>query len=246
MSARPAALVTGASRGIGEEVARRLAAAGHDLTLSARGREALDLLAAELQTAYNVEVAVAPTDMSVADDVAALAATHREAHGRADVLVLNAGMGDIGPFADYPVRRLDKMFAVNVRSAYVLTQELLPLLRVAGERTRTGGKVIAVASTTGVVGEPLNAAYGATKAALISWCETVTTEESTNGVVATAVCPGYVRTAMTEHLPGEVAWDDMLPVEDVAEAVVSLTRYSSRTVVPRLVLTRPGPHLWRA
>jgi NAD(P)-dependent dehydrogenase (short-subunit alcohol dehydrogenase family) len=65
-------------------------------------------------------------------------------------------------------------------------------------------------------------------------------------VIATAVCPGYVRTAMTEHLPGAVAWDDMLPLEDVAEAVLSLTRFSSRTVVPRLVLTRPGPHLWRA
>lgn len=246
MSARPAALVTGASRGIGEEVARRLAAAGHDLTLSARGREPLELLAQELRSSHGVDVAVASTDMSVAEDVAVLAATHREAHGRADVLVLNAGMGDIGPFADYPVRRLDKMFAVNVRSAYLLTQDLLPLLRVAGSQTRAGGKVIAVASTTGVVGEPLNAAYGATKAALISWCETVTTEEAGNGVIATAVCPGYVQTAMTEHLPGEVAWTDMLPVEDVAEAVVSLTRYSSRTVVPRLVLMRPGPHLWRA
>jgi len=246
VSARPAALITGASRGIGEEVARRLAASGHDLTLSARGREPLDALAAEMRSAHGVDVTVVPTDMSVADDVSALAAAHCQAYGRADVIVLNAGMGDIGAFADYPVRRLDRMFTVNVRSAYVLTQDLLPLLRVAGATTRVGGKVIAVASTTGVVGEPLNAAYGATKAALISWCETVTTEESMKGVVATAVCPGYVRTAMTEHMPGEVAWDDMLPVEDVAEAVLSLTRYSSRTVVPRLVLTRPGPHLWRA
>jgi short-subunit dehydrogenase len=246
VSARPAALITGASRGIGEEVARRLAASGHDLTLSARGREPLDALAAEMRSAHGVDVTVVPTDMSVADDVSALGAAHCQAYGRADVIVLNAGMGDIGAFADYPVRRLDRMFTVNVRSAYVLTQDLLPLLRVAGATTRVGGKVIAVASTTGVVGEPLNAAYGATKAALISWCETVTTEESMKGVVATAVCPGYVRTAMTEHMPGEVAWDDMLPVEDVAEAVLSLTRYSSRTVVPRLVLTRPGPHLWRA
>jgi NAD(P)-dependent dehydrogenase (short-subunit alcohol dehydrogenase family) len=184
--------------------------------------------------------------MSSSDQVMALAVAHQRSYGRADVVVLNAGMGSIGAFADYPVRKLDLMFAVNVRSAYVLTQQLLPLLRVAGSSTERGGKIIAVASTTGVVGEPLNAAYGATKAALISWCETVTTEESLGGVVATAVCPGYVRTGMTEHMPGEVRWDEMLPLSDVAEAVVSLTRLSRRTVVPQLVLTRPGPHLWRA
>jgi short-subunit dehydrogenase len=246
MTGRPAAMVTGASRGIGEEVARRLAAEGHDLTISARGREALDTLADELRAAHGVAVEVVPTDMSSGEEVLALAAAHRAAHGRADVVVLNAGMGHIGAFADYPVRKLDLMFSINVRSAYLLTQDLLPLLREAGSSTARGGKVLAVASTTGVVGEPLNAAYGATKAALISWCETVTTEESLGGVVATAVCPGYVRTAMTEHLPGEVAWDEMLPVDDVAEAIVALTRLSRHTVVPQLVLTRPGNHLWRA
>jgi short-subunit dehydrogenase len=99
---------------------------------------------------------------------------------------------------------------------------------------------------TGIVGEPLNSAYGATKAALISLCETLTAEESLQGVAATAVCPGYVATAMTEGLSGAVPHDQMLPVEDVAEAVVALTRLSKRTVVPQLVLTRPGPHLWRA
>ncbi|PYE12424.1 short-subunit dehydrogenase [Williamsia limnetica] len=246
MSANPAALVTGASRGIGREIARRLAVEGHDLTVSARGREPLDALAAELESEHGVKVVVAPTDMSSTDDVHALAEAHATAHGRTDVIVLNAGMGAIGAFADFPVRRLEKLFAINVRSAYVLTQDLLPQLREAGRSTHHGGKVLAIASTTGVVGEPLNSAYGATKAALISWCEAVTTEESAAGVIATAVCPGYVQTAMTEHLPGEVAWEDMLPVDDVAEAVVSLTRLSRRTVVPQLVLTRPGRHLWRA
>ncbi|GGN80607.1 SDR family NAD(P)-dependent oxidoreductase [Nocardia rhizosphaerihabitans] len=246
MSGRPAALVTGASRGIGEEVARRLADEGFDLTISARGTESLETLATELREKCGVAVTVVRADMSKSEDVTALAAAHREAYGRADVLVLNAAMGAMGAFADFPVRKLDLLFTINLRSAYVLSQELLPLLREAGRTTKAGGKIIAVASTTGVVGEPLNSAYGATKAGLITWCETVTTEESVGGVIATAVCPGYVRTAMTEHMPSEVDWDDMLPVEDVAEAIVSVTRLSSRTVIPQLVLTRPGPHLWRA
>lgn len=241
------ALVTGASRGIGAEVARRLAGCGFDLTLSARGIDGLEELAGRLRTEHGVRVEVVAANMAVEDDITRLAQQHRDAHdGELDVLVLNAGMGSIGRFADYPVRRLDTLFAVNLRSAFVLTQQLLPLLRDAGQRRRTGGRIIAVSSTTGQVGEPLNSAYGATKAALISWCETLSTEESENGVSATAVCPGYVATAMTAGLHETVPCEEMIPVEDVAEAVVSLTRFSKRSVVPTLTLTRPGPHIWRA
>lgn len=241
-----AALVTGASRGIGEEIARRLAAAGHDLTISARNRDPLEALAGELHSQHGVHVEIATADMSSEEDVRQLAATHLAAHARLDVLVLNAGMGAIGAFADYPVRRLDKMFTINVRSAYVLVQQLLPAMLEAGRTSAHGGKVIAIASTTGIVGEPLNSAYGATKAALISLCETLDTEHALDGVTATAVCPGYVATSMTEGLSDQVAQEDMLPPSDIAEAVLGLTRLSARTVVPRLVLTRPGPHLWRA
>ncbi|RHW28336.1 SDR family oxidoreductase [Nocardioides immobilis] len=241
-----AALVTGASRGIGEAVACRLAEHGYDLTISARSLEALDTLAGELRSKHRVRVQTVVANMADETDVRQLAEAHRSAHGALDLLVLNAGMGSIGAFADYPVHRFDTLFAVNMRSAFVLTQELLPLLRQAGRRSRLGGRVIAVASTTGVVGEPLNSAYGATKAALISWCEAVSTEESGRGVSATAVCPGYVATAMTESLSEQVPPEEMIPVADVAEAVVSLARLSKGTVVPSLVLTRPGPHLWRA
>jgi short-subunit dehydrogenase len=245
VSSRPAALVTGASRGIGEAVARRLASAGYDLTLGARNDEPLHSLAEELRTREGATVEVVAVDMSDEERVDVLADRHRAAHGRIDVLVLNAGMGDIGPLATYPVRRLDRMFSINVRSAYLLLQNLLPELLLAGGSSPNGAKVIAVASTTGVVGEPLNSAYGATKAALISLCETLCTEHAEAGVTATAVCPGYVATAMTSGLPG-VDPAAMLPVDDVAEAIVSLTRLTRRTVVPQLVLTRPGPHLWRA
>ncbi|MDI6909238.1 MAG: SDR family oxidoreductase [Nocardioides sp.] len=238
--------MTGGSRGIGFAVAQRLAAAGYDLTLSARDASALDAAADRLRAAHPVQVLTCPADASDEGDVHRLARAHEGIHRRLDVLVHNAGMGAIGAFADYPARRLDKLFAINVRSAYVLTQDLLPLLRDAGQASPRGGRVIAIASTTGIVGEPLNSAYGATKAALISWCETFSTEESDGGVSATAVCPGYVATDMTKGLAETVPPESMLPVDDVAEAVVGLTRLSRRTVVPSLVLTRPGRHLWRA
>lgn len=241
----PAALVTGASRGIGALIADRLAAAGWDLTISARSAGPLDEQAARLTESHGGKVRAVPADMGGEDDVVALADAHLETYDRIDALVLNAGMGSIGPFADFPARRFDKLYAINVRSAFVLTQRLLPALRrTAGHRGTA--KVIAVSSLTGVAGEPLNSAYGASKAALTSLCETLNTEESEGGVTATAVCPGYVATDMTAGLADQVSPAAMIDAADVAELVVALTRLSRSVVVPHVPMTRPGPHLWRA
>jgi short-subunit dehydrogenase len=240
---RPAALVTGASRGIGALIAGRLAAAGWDLTLSARSAGPLAELAGKLAAEHEVAVQAVPADMAVEGDVEALADAH--GFGRLDALVLNAGMGSIGPFAEFPARRFDKLYTVNVRSAFVLTQRLLPLLRTTAGGSGTA-KVIAVSSLTGVAGEPLNSAYGATKAALTSLCETLNTEESQAGVTATAVCPGYVATDMTAPLADQVSPEAMIDAADVAEVVVGLTRLSRSVVIPSIPMSRPGPHLWRA
>ncbi|MCW2584101.1 MAG: short-chain dehydrogenase [Klenkia sp.] len=239
------ALVTGASRGIGAQIAVRLAAAGWDLVLSARSAGPLEQFATGLAATAAGSVRWSAADMAVEDDVVRLAEERLADGGRLDALVLNAGMGSIGPVADFPVRRFDKLYAVNVRSAFLLTQRLLPLLRTTATRHGTA-KVIAVSSLTGVAAEPLNSAYGASKAALTSLCETLNTEESAGGVVATAVCPGYVATDMTAGLADQVAPESMIPAADVAEVVVALTRLSGAVVVPSVPMTRPGAHLWRA
>ncbi|SMC71673.1 SDR family NAD(P)-dependent oxidoreductase [Lentzea albidocapillata] len=244
-SQRRAALVTGASRGIGALIAQRFAAAGWDLTLAARSTGPLEELAGRLATDYGSTVRPVASDMAQEDQLRHLAQAHSDSFGRLDALVLNAGMGAIGPFADFPPRRLDKLFAVNLRSAYVLIQQTLPLLRRTAAEHGTA-RVIAVSSMTGIAGEPLNSAYGATKAALTSLCETLNTEESEGGVLATAVCPGYVATDMTAPLADQVATELMIDPVDVAEVAVSLTRLGGSAVIPQIVMTRPGPHLWRA
>ncbi|UGT55159.1 SDR family NAD(P)-dependent oxidoreductase [Nocardia asteroides] len=240
-----AAIVTGASRGIGGLIAQRLAADGWNLTLCARSPEPLEGLAADLRAHYGIQAKPVAGDMSNEDDVVRVADTHADTFGRLDALVLNAGMGSIGPLVEFPARRFDKLFAVNVRSAYVLVQRTLPLLRETANGP-TSPKVIAVSSMTGLVGEPLNSAYGATKAALTSLCETLNTEESERGITATAVCPGYVATDMTASLADKVSPQAMIDPVDVAEVVVSLTRLSGSVVIPSIAMTRPGPHLWRA
>lgn len=239
-----AALVTGASRGIGAAIAERLVDEGWDLTVSARGQDPLDRMAARLTGARRVEAVAA--DMSIEGDVRRLAAAHIASHGRLDALVLNAGMGSRGALADFPLRRFDLLYSINVRSAFVLLQETLPTLRATAALSDSGAKVIAVSSLLGVVSEPFSSAYGATKAALTSLCESLNTEESAGGVTASAVSPGYVATDMTAGLGEVLDPRDMLLTSDVAEMVVALTRLSRSVVVPNVVLTRPGPCLWRA
>jgi short-subunit dehydrogenase len=239
------ALVTGASRGIGALVAERFAAQGWDLTISARSPDALGALSDRLQAAHGQKAHAVPADMAAEDDVVRLADAHAGTFDRLDALILNAGMGSIGPLAEFPVRRFDKLYAVNVRANYLLVQHLLPLLRATAGTAGTA-KVIAVSSLTGIAGEPLNSAYGASKAALSSLCETLNTEESMSGVTASAVCPGYVATVMTAPLAEQVAPNSMIDPADVAEVVVGLTRLSRSVVVPFVPMTRPGPHLWRA
>jgi 3-oxoacyl-[acyl-carrier protein] reductase len=245
LGSRRVALVTGASRGIGRAIARRLAADGFDLTISARSADALDKVAAELRGPGR-RVAAVTADMSDAGQVGALAATHDHAFGTLDVLVLCAGMGSLGSIADYPPRRLDRMFTVNLRGPFLLVQQLLPTLRKAANAAPTGAKVIAIASLTAIAAEPGLGVYGASKAALISLCEAITIEEAEHGVSATAIAPGYVATDMTEWLAGRVDPATMITSHDVAELVVAVTRLSRWAAVPTIPVTRPGPQLWRA
>ncbi|MGC5259134.1 SDR family NAD(P)-dependent oxidoreductase [Gordonia sp. DT218] len=245
MSDDKVALVTGASRGIGAAIAERFAADGWGLTISSRGREALEQRAAELSELGASRVEVIPADMTDADAVAELAAGHAEAFGRCDALVINAGMGQKGAIADLPVRRFDRLYQVNVRAPYILLQSLLPTLRATAEANGVA-KVIAVASITGVYPEPELSAYGSTKAALISLCETFNLEESLNGVSATTIAPGYVDTDMSDWLKEQVPGEEMITVGDVATIAHSVTALSRFAVLPNVILTRPGTNLHRA
>lgn len=239
------ALITGASRGIGAEIARRLAGEGYALTVSARRRPELDTFAETLRASTDVQAVAA--DMAHHDDVLRLAATHAAKFGRLDLLVLNAGVGASAPLADLPMKTFDLVHTVNLRAPYLLAKELLPLLReTAAERPDRGAKIVALSSITGVASEPQLAAYGAGKAALISLCETLNLEESVNGVTATAISPGYVDTDMAAWRADEIPRESMLRVGDIAELVLALSRLSANAVVPNIVVSRRGDRLWRA
>lgn len=238
------ALITGGSRGIGAAIAERFAAAGWDLTISARGLEALEATAQRLRS-HGGRVEVVAADMTDEAAVAALIDAHTGAFGRCDALVVNAGMGVMGAVADFPVRRFDTLYRVNVRAPFLLMQGMLPTLRAtAGDDG--AAKVIAISSITGVYPEPNLTAYGATKAALASMCETFNLEESVNGVSATSICPGYVDTDMSEWTKEAIPASEMISGADVAAIAYAVTELGRYAVLPQAVLTRPGANLHRA
>lgn len=244
MSARKAALITGGSRGIGAAIAQRFAGAGWDVTISARGLDALETTAAQLRE-HGGRVEVVPADMTDDAAIETLIAAHNAAFGRCDALVVNAGMGVMGAVADFPVRRFDRLYQVNMRAPFLLMQGMLPTLRAtAGDDG--AAKVIAISSITGVYPEPNLIAYGATKAALASMCETFNLEESARGVSATSICPGYVDTDMSEWTKGAIPADEMISGADVAAIAYAVTELGRYAVLPQAVLTRPGTNLHRA
>ena len=158
-----------------------------------------------------------------------------------NALIINAGVGTAGNVSELPIHRIDKTIEVNLVAAMILVKESLPLLR-AGAATDSahGAKMIEMASITGAFPEAGLALYGASKAALISFLETVNLEESGNGVSATAVAPGYVDTDMSAWRTGTIPASSMIPVADVVAVVDMLLHLGRMTGIPRVVMTRSG------
>jgi len=185
--------------------------------------------------------------MSSEDDIRALARAHAGRFGSLDLLVLSAGTGTSGRIADYPMRRFDRQMTVNVRAPFALVQECLPALRrAAAARPAHGSRVTAIASMAGIASEPGLAAYGAAKAALISLCQSINAEESSAGVTATAIAPGYVDTEMSAWVHDRIDPDQMIPPADIAELVLALAQLSARSVVPLIAISRAGETHWQA
>lgn len=231
-----AALITGGSSGIGLEIARMLGGLGYGLTISSRRAEKLERAAAELRD-EGYEVVAAPADVADEDQLRSVFAAHRERFGRLDVLVNNAGLGIGRPLEQIEAKHLDKQVAVNFRATVLATREGLPMLREAGAEH---GKalIVNVASFGGRYGQPFISVYGATKAAIINFSEATQKELGDVGIQVTALCPGFVETAMTEFIREQVPADQMLRPSDVAAAVRFLLETSPKCLVPEIVMAR--------
>jgi short-subunit dehydrogenase len=187
--ARPTALITGASAGLGTEFARLAAKDGHDLILVARRLPQLEALAKELAQAHGVTANAISADLT---DPAAPQKIFDEVRARGltvDVLVNNAGFGSSGEFLDLPLARETEMVEVNI-------QALVKLCHLFGKgmRERKSGAILNIASTAGFQPGPYMATYYATKSFVISFSEALAYELHGSGVTVTAHCPGATAT----------------------------------------------------
>src|SRR3954464_2387935 len=236
-----AALIAGASSGIGLAIAKVLGEEGYALTVAARRPEKLEQ-AAEGLKAEGFEVEPIPANMAEEDQVVAIFAAHRQKYGRLDALVNNAGVGIGAPMEQIQTKHLDMQLGVNLRALIIGTREGLPMLKQAASEH---GKALIVntASIAGKGGQAWLSIYAATKAAVINFTQSTHREVGSAGIQCTALAPGFVDTPMTEFAKGQVPGEEMIRPEDLGEAVRFLLRTSRKCHVPEIVFTRPGEGL---
>jgi NAD(P)-dependent dehydrogenase (short-subunit alcohol dehydrogenase family) len=239
--AERAAIVTGASSGIGLAIARMLGEEGYGVTMAARRPEKLQS-AVEALAAEGFDVHAVPAALTEESEIQKVVVAHKERYGRLDVLVNNAGISLRAPVDEIDTEKLDYELAVNFRSTVMLTRDCMPMIRAAAAEHRSA-HVINTASLGATRGEPWRAVYSATKFAVLGWTQSLHREVSEHGIKCTALCPGFVDTPMVEFVKGDIPPQDMIQPEDLALAVEMVLRMSRACIVPEVRMIRPGQQI---
>jgi NAD(P)-dependent dehydrogenase (short-subunit alcohol dehydrogenase family) len=239
--AQRAAIVTGASSGIGLAIARVLGEEGFAVTMAARRAEKLEGAVAGL-AAEGFDVHGVAANVAEESEIQKVLAAHRERHERLDVLVNNAGVGIGASLADIQTKRLDMQLDINLRSIVLFYRECLPLLQAAGAE-HSNALVVNTSSISGKRAEAWLSVYSASKHGVVGWTEAMNKELGSQGIKSTALCPAFVDTPMTDFVKEQVKPEEMIRPEDIAEAVRFMLRVSPACVVPEMMFVRPGDSL---
>jgi len=225
-------LITGASSGIGSELARCFAEGGSDLVVVARREDRLRELSKELSSRYGVQVRALPKDLNLPAAGREIEEDLRNAGIQVDVLVNNAGFGDYGAFTSLTLERQMKMVQVNVCAVTELTRRFLP-----GMIERRRGGVLNVASAAAFQPGPLMSVYYATKAYVLHFSEGIAEELAGTGVSVTCLCPGPTVTEFgaDSHMDGTLLFRmGAMPAARVARAGYDGYRAGKVIVIPGL------------
>jgi 3-oxoacyl-[acyl-carrier protein] reductase len=235
------ALVTGASRGIGRAIAIGLARQGALVVAAARGDHARDTVDAIGRDGGRAEAAT--LDVTEPDAVELTVAGVLERHGRIDVLVCNAGITRDQLLLRMKRHDWDAVLATNLTAAFLLTQAVLkPMIR------QRSGRVIAVSSVVGQMGNAGQANYAASKAGLIGFCKSAAREVASRGITVNVVAPGLIDTDMTRALTGDTKedWSERIPLgrlgtpADVAAAVCFLASDEASYITGHVLAVNGG------
>ena len=239
--AERAAIVTGASSGIGLAIAQMLGEEGYGMTIAARRPEKLDAAAAGLrERGYDVQHIAG--NLGDEETIQRVVAEHEQRFGRCDVLDNNAGVG-VGEVVDeLTTKKIDLQMNTNLRSIFLFYREAMPMLRRAGEEHRSA-LVVNTASISGIRGEGWLSIYSATKHGVVGFTQAMNKELSGAGIKNTALCPAFVDTPMTDFVKQHVAAETMIRPDDVAESVRYLLKTSPGCVIPEIRFEQPGGEL---
>ncbi len=235
MSSNDVALITGASTGIGKELAKIFASDGHDVVLVARTQSKLDAVAAELEGAYGVSAHVVPADLTDPGAPASIFAALEAKGIQLDYLVNNAGFGANGPFAELALEPQMDMLQVNINALVELTHRAL-----RGMLARGKGRILNIASTAGFQAGPDMAVYYATKGFVLLFSEGVAEEVKGSGVTVTVHCPGATAT----EFAGRAGNDESFLFKLGAAPADKVARHAYKSMMKGKVVAIEGVMNW--
>jgi NAD(P)-dependent dehydrogenase (short-subunit alcohol dehydrogenase family) len=229
MAAARAAIVTGASSGIGLAIAKMLGEEGYALTVAARRAEKLQASVEGLQ-AEGIELQSFAVNVADESEIKKVVDAHRERYGRLDVLVNNAGVGIGATLGELQTKHLDMQLDINLRSIMLFYRECLSMLKEAGAEHHNA-LVVNTSSISGKRGEGWLAVYSATKHGVVGWTQAMNKELGGEGIKSTALCPAFVDTPMTDFVKEHVPAHEMIRPVDIAESVRYLIKVSPACVI---------------
>jgi 3-oxoacyl-[acyl-carrier protein] reductase len=239
------AVVTGASRGIGREIAVALAEAGAMVICAARDQAKLEAVVAEI-TAAGGQASAQVVDVSSRESIEALVSSTLTAHGRIDILVNNAGITRDNLLLRMKAAEWDEVIATNLTSVFIATQAVMkPMLK------QRSGSIVNIGSVVGITGNGGQANYAAAKAGLIGFSKSVAREVASRGIRVNVVTPGFIDTDMTRAMPeaAKQALLDSVPLgrtgspKDVAALVIYLASDASAYITGQTISVDGGFHM---
>jgi 3-hydroxybutyrate dehydrogenase len=205
------AIVTGSTSGIGEGIARALAASGANIVLNGFGdAAAIEKIRSGIEAEHKVKCLYSGADMTKPEQIEAMFKQAKDALGSVDIVVNNAGVQHVSPVEDFPVDKWNLIINLNLTSSFHTTRLAFPDMKA-----KKWGRIINIASAHALVASPFKSAYVAAKHGLLGFTKTIALEGATFGIRANAICPGYVKTPLVE---GQIA--DQAKARGISEDAV--------------------------